>query len=140
MSAYRLKGTSGAVINQSFTLGDLVLIGAGESCDITVEADGLAGPAAEITVREGHVLLVRKDEGPGVFVNGEPVSNVELGSGDEIRIGTNRFIVQAPGLRPDRVLTADVVSRRKPVWPWIVLAALAAGVAFAWYQGLLPLP
>jgi len=42
-------------------------------------------------------------------------------------------MLQAPGLRPERVLTDDVVKKSVRRWPrllvWTILAATAAGVA-----------
>ena len=138
MSIYRIKGTSGPVLNQSFMLQGQHRIGAAGDCDIAVE--GVAGAAAELAVTDGAIVLTAVGDGEPVFLNGEPVGSAQLGSGDEIRIGPNRFIVQAPGLRPERVLTGEAVEQRRPTWPWWILAAVAAGAAaLAWYQGWLPL-
>ena len=43
MSIYRLKGASGAVINQSHTLGEKTLIGRADDCDLRIDQDGVAG-------------------------------------------------------------------------------------------------
>lgn len=134
MGLYKLKGTSGSVINQSFPLGESLLLGSSAECDVQLDEPGVAPRHAEISLVGGNSLLL-KDLGSetGTLLNGEAVIETMLGSGDEIRIGTCRWMLQAPGLRPDRVLTAEVA--RKPVrrWPrvlaWSILAVSVAAVA-----------
>lgn len=134
MSHYKLKGTSGSVINQSFPFGESIVLGSSADCDVKIDEPGVAAKHAEIRLLDGKVLQL-KDLGSdtGTLLNGEPVNETLLGSGDEIRIGTCRWLLQAPGLRPDRVLTADVVQKRARRWPgvlvWTSLAAAAAAVA-----------
>ena len=134
MSHYKLKGTSGSVINQSFPFGESIVLGSSADCDVKIDEPGVAAKHAEIRLLDGKVLQL-KDLGSdtGTLLNGEPVNETLLGSGDEIRIGTCRWLLQAPGLRPDRVLTADVVQKRARRWPgvlvWTSLAAAAAAIA-----------
>lgn len=134
MSHYKLKGTSGSVINRSFPLGESIVLGSSPDCDVTLDEPGVAARHAEIRLVEGGVLLL-KDLGSesGTLLNGEPVSETGLASGDEIRIGTCRWMLQAPGLRPERVLTAEVVEKRSRLWPrvlvWTSLVAAAGAVA-----------
>jgi len=134
MSIYKLKGTSGSVINQSFPFGASIVLGSSADCDIQLAEAGVAPQHAEICLIDGKSLQLR-DLGSksGTLLNGEPVSETFLGSGDEIRIGTCRWMLQAPGLRPERVLTSDVVSKPVRRWPrvliWTSLAGTAATVA-----------
>jgi pSer/pThr/pTyr-binding forkhead associated (FHA) protein len=134
MSHYKLKGTSGSVINQSFPFGDSIVLGSSADCDVQLDEPGVASRHAEIRLVDGRSLLL-KDLGSqtGTLLNGEPVTETLLGSGDEIRIGTCRWMLQAPGLRPERILTADVVSKPVRRWPrillWTSLATTAAAVA-----------
>ena len=134
MSHYKLKGTSGSVINQSFPFGESIVLGSSVDCDVQIDEPGVAAKHAEIRLLDGKALQL-KDLGSdtGTLLNGEPVSETLLGSGDEIRIGTCRWMLQAPGLRPDRVLTTDVVQKRARRWPsvlvWTSLVAGATVVA-----------
>ena len=134
MSLYKLKGTSGSVINQSFPFGESIVLGSSADCDVQITEPGVAARHAEIRLLDDKSLLL-KDLGSevGTLLNGESVTEKLLGSGDEIRIGTCRWMLQAPGLRPDRVLTTDVVKKRTRRWPrilvWTSLAAAAAAVA-----------
>lgn len=134
MSVYKLKGTSGGVINQSFPFGELIVVGSSADCDIQLDEAGVSSRHAEIRLIDGKSLLL-KDLGSktGTLLNGEPVTETLLGSGDEIRIGTCRWMLQAPGLRPERVLTADVVAKPSRRWPrrlvWASLLTTATVVA-----------
>ena len=134
MSLYKLKGTSGSVINQSFPFGELIVLGSSSDCDVQLIEPGVSSRHAEIRLIDGKSLLLKDlDSKTGTLLNGEPVTESQLGSGDEIRIGTCRWMLQAPGLRPERVLTADVVSKPPRRWPrrlvWTGLLAAAATVA-----------
>ena len=134
MSHYKLKGTSGSVINQSFPLGELIVLGSSADCDVQLDEAGVSSRHAEIRLVDGKSLLLKDlDSKTGTLLNGEPVTETLLGSGDEIRIGTCRWMLQAPGLRPERVLTADVVTKPQRRWPrrlvWTGLLATAAAVA-----------
>lgn len=149
MSHYKLKGTSGSVINQSFPFEELIVLGSSAECDVRIDEPGIAARHAEIRLLDARSLQL-KDLGSatGTLLNGEPVSEALLGSGDEIRIGSCRWMLQAPGLRPERLLTADVVQKRTRRWPsvlvWTSLAAAAAAAAVLkfkpeWLEALLSL-
>ena len=85
MSLYKLKGTSGSVINQSFPFGESIVLGSADDCDVQIDEPGIAARHAEIRLLDNHTLQL-KDLGFGTLLNGEPVSETLLGSGDEIRI------------------------------------------------------
>ncbi len=148
MGPYRLKGTSGRVINQSFALGESFVLGSSADCEVQIDEPGVAPHHAEITLVDGKLLLL-KDLGSatGTLLNGAPVTEAILGSGDEIHIGSCRWMLQAPGLRPDRVLTAATLRQPTRIWPrvlvWTVLSVAAGVVAVLswkpeWLAGWLP--
>jgi len=138
MSTFRLKGASGPVINQSFTLGKRTVLGRADDCDVRLDQTGIAAHHAEILASDsGNLTLRRLDPAAELLLNGQAVETAELGSGDEIRIANCRFVLQAPGLRPARVLTEEAVGRRRSWLPWLIVAALLAAAAGAWYTGLL---
>ena len=150
MGLYKLKGTSGSVINQSFPFGETIVLGSSPECDVQLEESGVSARHAEIRMLEGGQLLL-KDLGSetGTRLNGERIKETPLGSGDEIRIGTGRWMLQAPGLRPERVLTAEIINKRDRSWPrvlaWGVVLTSAVFVAVLkwkpeWVVGWLPLP
>ena len=134
MSLYKLKGTSGSVINQSFPLGESFVLGSSADCQVQIEESGVADHHAEITIVDGNSLHLKDlDSQSGTFVNGEKISETMLSSGDEIHIGSCRWMLQAPGLRPERVLTAEVVKKSSFDWvrlfAWTIVAATAGATA-----------
>ncbi len=110
------------------------MLGSSSNCDVQLDEAGVAARHAEIRLIDGKSLLL-KDLGSeaGTLRNGERVVETLLASGDEIRIGTCRWMLQAPGLRPGRVLTADVLRKSTRRWPrvlvWTLLFTSAAAVA-----------
>jgi hypothetical protein len=139
MTIYRLKGASGAVINQSHALGARTLIGRADDCDLRVDQDGVAGRHAEVVEDgQGGLTLNHLADGYETALNGETVQSAALASGDEIRIANCRWVLQAPGLRPEKVLTEQAVARRRGWIPWVIVAGLLGAGAAAWYFGLLP--
>lgn len=138
MNTYRLKGASGAVINQAFTLESTTSIGRADDCDLRVDSDGVAPRHAEIQEVEDGALIIRNlDPSFETLLNGDAVDEARLASGDEIRIANCRWVLQAPGLRPDKVLTADAVRPQRSFLPWLVVGGLLAAAAAAWHLGLL---
>jgi len=134
MSHYKLKGTSGSVINRSFPFGESIVLGSSADCDVQLDEPGVSARHAEIRLVDGKSLLLKDlDSETGTLLNGERVIETLLGSGDEIRIGSCRWMLQAPGLRPERVLTADVIKTPSRDWTrilvWTGLLASATAVA-----------
>lgn len=138
MSTYRLKGASGPVINQTFALGERTRVGRADDCEVRLDRDGVGAHHAEIRQQDGGLALSSLDPDHPVLLNGEPVSSAALASGDEIRIADCRFVLQAPGLRPAKVLTEAAVRPRRGWLPWTIVGALLAAAAVAWRQGWLP--
>ncbi len=120
---FRLKAASGPHTGQTFDLSETdTAIGSAGGADIAM--DGLLEQHARITF-DGEVLMLEAAD--QAWVNGEPVSRQPLKSGDEIRLGEHRFVLQAPGLRPPSVLR-EVDERQKiSPWPWVAIGAVAAG-------------
>ena len=137
MNTFRLKGASGAVINQTFTLGERSVIGRADDCDLRLDREGVASHHAEIVHNDATLTLRRLDPDAEILLNGRAVETAELASGDEIRIANCRFVLQAPGLRPEKVLTEEAVTRRRGYLPWLIVVALLAAATAAWYTGLL---
>lgn len=125
---YRLKSASGPLTGQTFDLGESTLLGSADGADVRLET--LDGEHARIVRRDGGLVLEASGD---AMVNGEPVTTTGLQSGDEIRFGTSRFVLQAPGLKPTRVLD-QMPERRGSGLRWLLAAGvLAAGGAAAWW-------
>ena len=104
-----------------------------------VDQEGVAGRHAEISVvEEGGLQILSLDPGSDILLNGEAVQQASLASGDEIRIANCRWVLQAPGLRPEKVLTDAAIKPRRSLVPWLVVGGLVAAAALAWYTGQLP--
>lgn len=139
MASYRLKGASGKVAGSTHELADVTRIGSADDCDLRLEDAGVAGQQAEIRLEsDGSLRLLKLQPGLEILLNGKEVNDTLLNSGDEIRIGTCRWVLQAPGLRPQKVLTEQAVRRRAHSLPWLMAAALLAAAALAWQRGWLP--
>ncbi|MFU8877837.1 MAG: FHA domain-containing protein [Wenzhouxiangellaceae bacterium] len=120
-----MKGASGALTGQKFELGEITRIGSDAAMDVTIE--GLAGEHARILVRDGALMLEPVGE---CVVNGEVAGPVALQSGDELRFGTVRMVLQAPGLKPARVLD-QVPEKRSGRWRWALAGIILTGAAAA---------
>ena len=128
---FRLKAASGPLTGQTFDLQvETTRIGADAGMDIVLA--GLQDTHATIHAKEGGLTIERSSAGE-IHVNGEAVKHAQaLNSGDEIRLGELRFVLQAPGLRPQRVLDQATPTRR-PRWGWLVAGVLlGAAVALAY--------
>jgi len=139
MNTYRLKGASGKVAGQTKALGQLTSLGSDIGCDLVIEDEKVSPRQAEIRLEaDGGLRLVQLDEAFPTLLNGKPVTDSLLKSGDEIRLGTCRWVLQAPGLRPEKVLTEDAVKRGFNLLPWLLAGGIAAAaLAAAWQQGWL---
>ena len=122
---FRLKAASGPHTGRNFPLDEDTSIGSADSADIRLE--GLMERHARI-VYDGETLML--EPAGKAWVNGEPVQRRPLKSGDEIRLGEHRFVLQAPGLRPPSVLR-DATPRKSRAWLWISMGVIAAGSAAA---------
>lgn len=121
---FRLKGASGAHTGQPFELADDTAIGSGDQCDIRL--DGLTARHAQIHF-DGETLML--ESAAEAWVNGEPTTRRPLASGDEIRFGPHRFVLQAPGLRPPNVLSDGKRQKSPKPWLWAGIALLTIGIA-----------
>jgi len=139
MQTYRLKGASGKVANSVFGLKKRTVIGSAQDCDLTIDEESIGPHHAEISLLDdGSLQLKHLDSAFETHVNGIPVEEISLGSGDEIRLGSCRWVLQAPGLRPEKVLTVDALKPIRNHVPWLMVIALLAAAALAWQRGWLP--
>lgn len=125
---FRLKAASGPLTGRTFDIGERLVIGSAD--DVDVRDPGLAPHHAVLRLQDGGLVL---ESDHSVEVNGEPVTVHGLESGDEIRVATLRFVLQAPGLKPVRVLDAPRPSGRTRAGWWIGAVVLAASAVAAWW-------
>jgi len=134
---YRLKGTAGQLINQTFTLDSPVLqIGRAADCQVRIDQDSVAAHHAELKLEADGTVVLRDLGSPaGTRINGRQIVQLELNSGDEIQIGNTRLMLQAPGLKPARVLTPEATRMPARRWRWLLAASLMILAVLAWQQG-----
>ncbi len=140
MGIYRLKGTSGAGINRVTLLEDPVYIGRDPNGGVYIDQTGATHRLAEIAVNDDDgVILTVLDTSEQVLRNGKPVREARLAPGDEIRAGACRWLLQAPGLRPERVLSEQPAESRGARRAWMLAGGLVvAAIAVAWALGWIP--
>jgi hypothetical protein len=126
---YRLKAASGALTGQTFGLAETTRIGSAPDAHIRI--NGLGPEHARIVQRDGGLWLEADGE---CLINGEAVHSAALQSGDELRFGTVRLVLQAPGLKPARVLDRPQAAGPGH-WRWALYAGLASigAAAAAWW-------
>jgi hypothetical protein len=133
MSGWRIKGTAGPLANQAWPLQGRLNFIRDDDGVVRVSARAEGQLLATLALGEDAApRLERKADDIALQVNGEDWSDGGPQLGDEIRVGTNRFLLQAPGLRPDRVLVPDHAPAR--AWkPVVLLALLVLAAAAAWW-------
>jgi hypothetical protein len=138
MHTYRLRGASGKVANKVFGLTGKTVVGRSSECDLIVDDESIAPRHAEILLSAtGEMQLRSLDSNFAIHVNGSPVNQVMLSTGDEIRLGNCRWVLQAPGLRPGKVLSGTALEQRRKYWPWLLVVAILAAAVLAWQRGWL---
>lgn len=132
---FRLKAASGPLTGHTFDLNvDVTRIGSDQGMDVVL--DGLFAEHALIST-QGEGLVIEPIGQSGVFLNGEAIDAIHgLTSGDEIRLGGVRLVLQAPGLKPQRVL--ETMRVKKPL-PWArvglgMVVVVGAALAYVYWQ------
>ena len=134
MSKYHLKGMTAEVSGRKYAFDDELLLGRSPDCHVRIEDEDVADRHARVRVSEGAIVIRGLDSEHTVWVNGEQVNQRPLASGDEIRVGRYRFMLQAPGVRPESVLRAPPQAPAARRWRWLAGAAVLVAIAVAaWY-------
>lgn len=90
---FRLTGRSGVWEGQVHRFDkDLVTIGAARSCDIQVLDRGVQAEHCGVRDRGDEFLLTDFNTSVGTWLNGERVSQAQVGEGDVIRVGECEFV------------------------------------------------
>lgn len=119
-SRFELKAASGPLTGKTFTLSERTAIGSADQAEIVVE--GIEPEHARLNFDGERLTLTCRAE---TFVNGQLAHERVLQSGDEIRLGVHRFVLRAPGLRPESVLRQPTARGISP-WTWVLIGTLAA--------------
>jgi Nif-specific regulatory protein len=93
--ATKLLAISGPLRKTEFPLGPEVTMGRDEGNDILIEDPAVSPHHCRIGLQDGRLILNDLDSHSGTFVNGIPVKQRELKSGDEVAIGDSVFVLEA---------------------------------------------
>jgi hypothetical protein len=100
-----------------------IVIGRDADCDITLSVGKISGKHCELRHEDGRWRVIDLDSKNGVQVNGKPVKEAVLRSGDRLSIAHYEHFQ----------FKSDESSRRR-IWPWIagIVTLLAAAAAILW--------
>jgi transcriptional regulator with GAF, ATPase, and Fis domain len=93
--ATKLLAMTGPLRKSEFALGAEVRIGRDRDNAIRLEDPEVSAHHCRIGVVEGRVVVLDLNSQSGTFVNGIPVRERELKSGDEVAIGNSVFLYEA---------------------------------------------
>jgi len=93
--ATRLLATSGPLRKSEFLLGPEVTIGRNAGNHIRIEDPAVSPHHCKIEFQDSRSILLDLDSHSGTFVNGIPVRQRELKSGDEVAIADSVFLFAA---------------------------------------------
>jgi transcriptional regulator with GAF, ATPase, and Fis domain len=112
--APKLLAISGPLRNSEFPLGAQVAIGRDAGNTIRLEDSAVSPQHCVIESHDGSAILIDLESHFGTFVNGIPVKDRELKSGDQIAVGNSVFLVETE--RPHSLATSPMqISAQKPL-------------------------
>ena len=91
----KLLAISGPLRKSEFPLGPEVTMGRDAGNVILIEDPAVSPHHCRIASQDGRLILIDLDSHAGTFVNGIPVKQRELKSGDEVAIGDSVFLFEA---------------------------------------------
>lgn len=137
-----LRGVGGQHHGRCFELSRVRVVGRMAGCDIMIDSPDFADRHARLEPHGDMVVLRALAPGDASVVNGEPVRDAVLRSGDQVVFDAHhRFVVEAPGRPQPRAGAADapapsntdapVGSGNARRMPWLLVAALLLAAALA---------
>ena len=112
--APKLLAISGPLRNSEFPLGAQVAIGRDAGNTIRLEDSAVSPQHCVIESHDGNAILIDLESRFGTFVNGIPVKDRELKSGDQIAVGNSVFLVETE--RPHSLATSPMqISAQEPL-------------------------
>ena len=92
-----LRGLSGPWFGRTLPLTSTRVLGRGAGSDARLEGPGVHDRHAQIDVEDGAIVLRALSPAALVRVNGHAVRGAVLAPGDQIELGDQRFVLEAPG-------------------------------------------
>lgn len=143
-----LRGVSGPTFGKAFPIHGTMTIGRQADCDITVATEEISRHHARVQATADGLLVEDLGSANGTYINGKRVQGGLLRTGEELRLDTVRFLLLTPGaeLNPGAGAAAaasgaapeTAAGSRTGLVVAIVIVALAALAAAAWFTGLIP--
>lgn len=137
-----LRGVSGSTFGKNFPVHGTTVVGRHSECDICLPADEISRKHARIQIEADGLYVEDMGSANGTFVNGKRVKRGKLEPGDELKLDTVRFLIQAPGVETppkaqdvkktleSAAVTEEDTSGSSPV-KWIVIVVIIGGLAAA---------
>lgn len=101
-----LRGLAGDFFGRMSPINERVVIGQGDSCDVVISGEGIADEHLAVENTDAGILLRSLGSQDGAEVNGVMVTEAVLKAGDQLVIGAQRFLIEAPGYVPARLFEA----------------------------------
>jgi hypothetical protein len=92
-----LRGLSGSWFGRSLPLASPRVLGRGAGSDVRLDGAGLQDRHAQIDIEDGVVVIRTLSPTAVVRVNGHAVRAAVLAQGDQLELGDQRFVLEAPG-------------------------------------------
>jgi pSer/pThr/pTyr-binding forkhead associated (FHA) protein len=137
-----LRGVSGSTFGKNFPLHGSTVIGRHSECDICLPADEVSRKHARLTIETDGLYVEDMGSANGTFINGKRVKRAKLEAGDELKLDTVRFLVQAPGMEipskaTDEAKTVQSAATEEPEekssggMKWVIILVVILGAAAA---------
>ncbi|MEZ5442762.1 MAG: FHA domain-containing protein [Lysobacterales bacterium] len=123
-----LRGVAGQYVGRMIYLQGETQVGNSETAQLQLDSADAPAKWLRVEARQGQLALYVADGAPAVGVNGVDVRSALLQSGDQVAIGQDRFVIEAPGWSAQAERPS--VAHTQVVSP-IVRPPAAAGVAIA---------
>ena len=95
-----LRGLSGAQFGKIVGVRGKLVVGRGADADLVLDEQGLSPRHAAIETTGDSIYLRGLNGAESGVVNGVKVRDAVIYPGDQIAFGRNRFVIEAPGMRP----------------------------------------
>jgi hypothetical protein len=99
---YHIRGVTGTYQGKVVPLANRLCLGSAESADIHVTGDQVAAEHVALETNGNDVCLRDLNGNADIIVNGNKVGSVVLRAGDQIALGSDRFVLEAPGFVPGK--------------------------------------
>ena len=134
-----LRGVSGPAFGKTYPVPTAQVIGRADDCNISIASDEISRRHAQVKPTQDGLAVEDLGSANGTFINGQRVQNGLLKPGDELRLGTIRFLLVAPGMeiasaaKPTTQLPVQKSGGNKGALIGVIVAVVAAAAAAGWY-------